>query len=265
MTRLILQLFETFKAHPLLRWSSVTVLTAVLVLLTIEQSYKEDISDFLPLENEQQQVFMDYQNASSARRIFVIFQSFDNACQPAVDLFTEILEQTDTAHTIDFLYGDDPEVVQDAMNTIYMRMPHLLKADDYARIDSLMKVPNFVANQLESNKQLLMLPSGGLVALQLQHDPLNLFGPVMERQKPKTQANSAMLLIDSPYGASETEHNALLVSQVQQVCDSVSRQFKDVSVRLTGGPVIAVGNAQQIKKDSLISIAFAVTLILILL
>ena len=265
MTRLILQIFEILKAHPLLRWSSVTVLTVVLVLLTIGQSYKEDISDFLPLENEQQQAFMDYQNASSARRIFVIFQSFDNACQPAVDLFTEILERTDTAHTIDFLYGDDPEVVQDAMNTIYTRMPHLLRADDYARIDSLMKVPDFVANQLESNKQLLMLPSGGMVATQMQHDPLNLFGPVMERQKPKTQANSAMLLIDSPYGASETEHNALLVSQVQQVCDSVSRQFTDVSVRLTGGPVIAVGNAQQIKKDSLISIAFAVTLILILL
>ena len=74
-----------------------------------------------------------------------------------------------------------------------------------------------------------------------------------------------MLLIDSPFGASETEHNATLVSMVQQICDSVSLQFPDVSVRLTGGPVIAVGNAQQIKKDSIISITFAVILILFLL
>ena len=74
-----------------------------------------------------------------------------------------------------------------------------------------------------------------------------------------------MLLIDSPFGASETEHNATLVAMMQQICDSVSRQFPDVSVRLTGGPVIAVGNAQQIKKDSTISITFAVILILLLL
>ena len=74
-----------------------------------------------------------------------------------------------------------------------------------------------------------------------------------------------MLLIDSPFGASETEHNAALVVMLQQICDSVSRQFPDVSLRLTGGPVIAVGNAQQIKKDSIISITFAVILILLLL
>ena len=265
MTRLILQLFETLKAHPLLRWSSITMLTVVLVLLTVGQSYKEDISDFLPLEDEQKQALMEYQNASSARRIFVIFQSFDKECQPAVDLFTEILERVDTAHAIEYLYCDDPEVVQDAMNTIYTRMPHLLREEDYARIDSLIEEPNFIANQLENNKQLLMLPSGGIAALQIQHDPLNLFSPILERHKPKTQANSTMLLIDSPYGASETEHNAQLVSLVQQVCDSVCYQFTDVSVRLTGGPVIAVGNAQQIKTDSLISIAFAVTLILLLL
>ena len=58
------------------------LLTAILVLLTAGQSYKEDISDFLPLENEQQEAFMEYQNTSSARRIYVIFQSPDNDCQP---------------------------------------------------------------------------------------------------------------------------------------------------------------------------------------
>ena len=74
-----------------------------------------------------------------------------------------------------------------------------------------------------------------------------------------------MLLIDSPFGASETEHNAALVAMLQQVCDSVGNAYPDVSIHLTGGPVIAVGNAQQIKKDSIISITFAVILILLLL
>ena len=243
------------------------LLTAILVLLTAGQSYKEDISDFLPLENEQQEAFMEYQNTSSARRIYVIFQSADNDCQPAVDLFTEMAEQltAKSQEPIAIMQGDDPEFVQEAMNTIYARMPYLLTAEDYARIDSMTEAPDFIVRQLENDKQMLMLPSGGMAALQIQHDPLNLFASVLARQKSTNQANSAMLLIDSPFGASETEHNAALVAMLQQICDSVSRQFPDVSVRLTGGPVIAVGNAQQIKKDSIISITFAVILILLLL
>ena len=247
------------------KWIIFAVLTAILVLLTAGQSYKEDISDFLPLENEQQEAFMEYQNTSSARRIYVIFQSPDNDCQPAVDLFSERLERADTAQTINYLQGDDPEVVQEAMNTIYARMPYLLTAEDYARIDSMTEASDFIARQLENDKQMLMLPSGGMAALQIRHDPLNLFASVLARQKPTNQAHGSMLLIDSPFGASETEHNATLVSMVQQICDSVSLQFPDVSVRLIGGPVIAVGNAQQIKKDSIISITFAVILILFLL
>ena len=257
--------WTTDKAHTLWRWTSLMLLTAILVLLTAGQSYKEDISDFLPLENEQQEAFMEYQNTSSARRIYVIFQSPDNDCQPAVDLFSERLERADTAQTINYLQGDDPEVMQEAMDAIYAQMPYLLTADDYARIDSITETPDFIARQLENDKQMLMLPSGGMAALQIRHDPLNLFASVLARQEPTNQAHGSMLLIDSPFGASETEHNATLVSMVQQICDSVSLQFPDVSVRLTGGPVIAVGNAQQIKKDSIISITFAAILILFLL
>jgi predicted exporter len=249
------------------KWIIFAVLTAILVLLTARQSYKEDISDFLPIEDEQQEAFMEYQNASSARRIYVMFQSPDNDCQPAVDLFTEMAEQLKAKNQkpLAILQGDDPEVVQEAMNTIYARMPYLLTAEDYARIDSMTEASDFIARQLENDKQMLMLPSGGMAALQIRHDPLNLFASVLARQKPTNQAHGSMLLIDSPFGASETEHNATLVSMVQQICDSVSLQFPDVSVRLTGGPVIAVGNAQQIKKDSIISITFAVILILLLL
>ena len=163
------------------KWIALAVLTAILVLLMAGQSYKEDISDFLPLDREQQEAFMEYQNASGARRIYVIFQSPDNDCQPAVDFYTEILERADTAQMINYRQADDPEVVQEAMNTIYARIPYLLTAEDYARIDSMTEAPDFIVRQLENDKQMLMLPSGGMAALQIQHDPLNLFASVLAR------------------------------------------------------------------------------------
>ncbi len=246
------------------------LLTAILVLLTAGQSYKEDISDFLPLENEQQEAFMEYQNTSSARRIYVIFQSADNDCQPAVDLFTERAElrTTKSQKPLAILQGDDPEVVQEAMNTIYARMPYLLTADDYARMDSMTAEADFVTRQLDQDKQMLMLPTAGMMAVQVRHDPLGLFAPIVQRYATAMGGGATaktVVMVDSPFGASETEHNAELVAMLQQVCDSVGSAYPDVSIHLTGGPVIAVGNAQQIKKDSIISITFAVILILFLL
>ena len=264
MTRLILQIFEVLKANALLRWTSLVVLTTILGLLLTGQSYKEDISDFLPLDDSQQQAFETYQNTSSARRIYAIFQASDDAPQ-ALELFCELLDESDTAQVMSYLTADDPEVMQEGLNTLYARIPYLLTPEDYARIDSLTATPDFISQQLENDKQMLMLPSAGILAMQIQHDPLGLFTPVMERLRPAMSTNNSMLLIDSPYGASETEHNAQLVAQLQQLCDSVSSTYPEVSVHLTGGPVIAVGNAQQIKTDSMRAIAIAVILIFLLL
>ena len=265
MTRLILHIFELLKANALLRWISLVVLTAVLGLLLTRQSYKEDISDFLPLDNGQQQAFQEYQNTSSARRIYVVIESPDSLSQTVLDQFCEVLEKSDTAGLIDYMAADDPQVMQDAMNAIYAQIPYLLTTEDYARIDSLMAEPDFITRQLDHDRQMLMLPTAGMTTLQIQHDPLNLFIPVLERLKPTDISNHTMLLIDSPYGASETEHNAQLVAMLQKVCNIVSSEQADVAIRLTGGPVIAVGNAQQIKSDSMLSIAIAVILILLLL
>ena len=265
MTRLILHVFEVLKAHALLRWASLSGLTVALVLLLSGQSYKEDISDFLPLDDGQQQAFQAYQSTSGARRIYAIFQAADSSRQTAIDLFCKVMDSADSAQMIDYMTADDPAWMQETMNSIYAKMPYLLTKEDYARIDSLTAGQDYISQQLEHDRQLLMLPTAGVMTWQMQHDPLNLFWPVVERLSSSRNADQAMVLIDSPYGASETAHNAHLVAILQMGCDRVRHAYPDVDVRLTGGPVIAVGNAQQIKTDSMVSITVAIVLILFLL
>ena len=271
MTKLILQIFEALRAHALLRWTSLLVLTATLALLLTGQSYKEDIYDFLPLDKDQQSALQEYQNTSSARRIYIIFQAPDSLCQAAAERYSSLFDaycsSPDSSETFNssILQSFNPS---DAMSAVYARMPHLLTPEDYARIDSLTSAPDFIARQLQNDKQMLMLPTAGMMSNQIRHDPLNLFTPVLERTAsfaPDGFSTGTVLLADSPYGASETEHNARLVAMLQQLCDSVSEAYPDVSVHLTGGPVIAVGNAQQIKSDSMLSVTLAVVLILLLL
>ena len=111
MTRLIIQIYDALKAHTPLRWTLLVVLTVVLCLSLTRQSYKEDISDFLPLDKGQQQAFQEYQNTSGARRIYVIFQASDSLCQAAINMFCKEIEKNDTAQMLECVAADDPEVV----------------------------------------------------------------------------------------------------------------------------------------------------------
>ena len=265
MVNAILHVFEVLKAHASLCWASLLVLTAVLALLLSGQTYKEDISDFLPLDSEQQQALQEYQSDLGAQRIYAIIVAPDSTRQAAMERLCEEIDRADTAMVADYMTSDNPEVMQTAIRSIYARMPWLLTEADYARIESLTADADFVSRQLENDRQALMLPTAGMMAMYVQHDPLGLFTPVVERLRAAMNGQQTMLLIDSPYGPSETEHNAQLVDMLQQGCDNVKRAYPDVDIHLTGGPVIAVGNAQQIRTDSIAACAVAVTLIMLLL
>ena len=289
MTGLILHIYDYLRGHSLLRWLSLVLTTVLCGVLVTQQTFREDIADFLPLDSNRQEALQTFQQAQHAGRIYVIFQSADSLDEAPVELFRELFERSEELgdvackrHTLTNVTGllspDDPDVMNEWMGSLYARMPYLLTDEDYARMDTLRKTPESVRQQLEDDKQRLMLPTAGMMALQIGYDPLNLFASVTERLRASalnvaqtedghtsTSVRRTMLMVDSPYGVSETEHNGLLAEWLQQTGDSVSKQYSGVSVHLTGGPIIAVGNARQIKTDSMRAVSLAAGIILLLL
>ena len=75
----------------------------------------------------------------------------------------------------------------------------------------------------------------------------------------------AIIMLDSPYGASETDGNAHLYSLLSTCAAQTTENHPLIDIHLTGGPVIAVGNAKQIKTDSLTAVAIAIVIIVLLL
>ena len=271
MTRLILHIFNTLRAHRLLCWGSLLVSTAVLCLLLTRQSYKEDISDFLPLDSAQQVAFQTFQEHSGARRIYVVFDGPDTARESALELYCDLLDSLNSTRAaiggdaIDYMTADDPAAMEEALRAVYARIPYLLTDADYARIDSLTRDTAYVDRQLTAVMQRMSDPWASMMETLVWYDPLQLFTPALQRLLPSAESVRHMLFVDSPYGASETECNGRLTDQLQLLCDGVVHRFPSVSVRLTGGPIVAVGNARQIQTDSVRSISIALVLILLLL
>ena len=287
MTRFVLAVYNYLKRR---RWLCALIFIAIstgLLLLVLRLHYKEDISDFLPLGNDNQNALKVYQDISGANKIFAIFQCQDSA-RSNPDIFVEAIEQftseveesTPTDDKLQVTSRIDIEKMSEMADFVYQNIPLFLTEGDYERIDSLLTSSDYIPRQLMEDKQMLMFPAGSLLSDNIQRDPLNIFTPVVGRLQQSSgtlkyemydgyifspDMQRAIVMIDSPYGASETEQNAKLVQMLEECADKTSSKVGDVQINLTGGPVIAVENSTQIKRDSMLSVAIAVGIILLIL
>ncbi len=287
MTEFILRIYDYMKSHKARRILSFAALTALLLLLVSQLSYKEDIADFLPVDSNHQNALKVYQDISGGNKIFAVFQYRDSSkADPdmmcgCVDRFVDEVHKADTAHEAGSIMAQvDLEQMAEVAGFVYDNIPLFLTDADYARIDSMLNADGFIPGQLAADKQMLMFPTGSLLSDNIQRDPLNLFTPTVQKlQRDDSELKyemydghifspdmqRAIVVIDSPYGASETEHNARLTQMLTLCASKATSHYGNVDVHIIGGPVIAVGNASQIKADSLLSVGIAVVLILLLL
>lgn len=287
MTKVLLQIYDYLKVHRVWGILSFLLFTLCLVIFILHLNYKEDISDFLPLGDKHQQSLQVYQDISGANRLFIIFQ-FDDSTDnnpdilvESIESFTMDLQQRDSLHIVRNLVTQiDWSQMSEITDFIYENIPYFLTNEDYIRIDSILNDENFVRTQLQQDKQMLMFPTGGLLSSNIQRDPLNLFTPVFSRLPNRgtdisyelydgyifsSDMKRGIVMMESPFGNSETENNGKLLNLVNKSVEMVQSEFPGVVAHVFGGPAIAVGNVSQIKTDCMVSVSISVILILLLL
>ena len=286
MVAFIIRIYEWMRRQRTVCWLSFILLTVLLSVLLLKQTYQEDISAFLPLNNKYNKALKVYQSISGTNRIFAIFQYADSTQSDpdsiiqTIDDYVELLKTKDTEKEVRNLVSQiDTEKMTETLSFIYQHIPYFLTDEDYCRFDSLLEDPGFISSQVSNDKQMMMLPATSLLSDNLQRDPLNFFTPVVAKLQKSSSLNyenyegyiftpdmkKAIIMLDSPYGASETDGNAHLYSLLSTCAAQTTGNHPLIDIHLTGGPVIAVGNAKQIKTDSLTAVAIAIVIIVLLL
>lgn len=286
MSELFLKIHDFLRCHRWLRVAVFGILAALLAVEALTLTYKEDISDFLPLDPTYRKSMTVYQNINSADKLFAVMQLRDTAAvdpdrlTAAVDLFVAEVERRDTAGLVKNVMAQvDFEQMQGVADFVYDNIPYFLTEADYARMDSLLSGPE-MDRQLERDRQLLMLPASGLLSGNLSRDPLNLFTPVVARLQDfrgdlryelydsyifSEDYKKAIVTVTTPFGANETSGNASLVALLDEAAAAVEAEMSDVRAFNIGVPAIAVANANRIKSDSILSVSIAAVLIMLLL
>lgn len=285
--RLFLNIYDFLHQRRGLFFTLLAAFVGMLLLMLTSLRYNEDIYDFLPLSDKQQKAITLYQDISGGKRVVAMFRMRDEKVRntdrlvEAVDTFAQRLQTgSGNRHVRELTTQVDFEKYAGIADFVYHNLPLMLADSDYVRMERLLANPSHVDESLANDVQMIMMPATGFFATNIGNDPLELFTPVMQRlqQRQKTlpfdvddgyvftsDHQYAIVMMTSSYGAMESANNALLVNYVDSVCQETMKALPDVEVAITGSPVIAVGNAKQIKEDSRWAVLISVVLIFLLL
>ena len=145
MTRLVLSINEWMSRHRVVALLLFLSLTALMVWPVVGVRYRENITDFLPRDNDLSTVMEVYSDLSGANNIYAIVSVTDggdvDTLLDGVDALVKHITAADTAGYIRHITATvDPAAIADVTDRVFDIMPLLLTDADYDRIDSLLLV-----------------------------------------------------------------------------------------------------------------------------
>ena len=286
MTGVFLKIYDWLCAHRKTAVITVIVITLLSVVSLLRLHYEEDIAGFLPIDRSDSRQTELMEQLSRQNSVAVIFRADDSEADTdsriidAMDLYEDIWFEKDTMGLVPDLSAlADESMGMELIGFVQEHYASFLTESDYRRMDSLLSQPGYVESQLEADRRSLQMLSGTFTAQTIPYDPLGLFGNILlnladiggnagyrivdghilHKEEP-----AGILFFESPYGESESAQNAVLKRLAESVADDVYRE-SGVRVSVIGAPVIAVTNADRIKRDSILAVGLAVIGILAVL
>ena len=163
------------------------------------------------------------------------------------------------------------------INTVHQHLPVFLDDKDYMKLDSIVK-PENIKGVLESNYRQLISPAGVAVKGIIAQDPLGFsflaLGKLRQLQYDEnfelydgyiiTKDHRHLIFFVEPrFSAAETGKNTPFIDELESI---VSGTYgRHVSASFFGASAVAVGNAKQLRSDSILTISLMVVLLMIFL
>jgi len=288
MVKFFLKLYDAWVRRPWIPVLLAVILCGTFLFLSTRLHYEEDISKFLPANSENERYSEIYQALSQKNNVALLFsyvgsEPVDTVSRiaEAMDAFEVLWAGVDSTGLIpETALSVDPSQALGLADVLLEQVPFYLEEADYQRIDSLLNLPGYVRNTLQENRRMLLLPGSGVMQRTLRSDPLHLFSPVLTAFRNQAPTGGFTLLdghlytrdgkvgigfMTSPFGGSETAGNARIAGMLEEAVSRMSAEWPDIDISAVGAPLIAVSNADRIKKDSLLAVSISLILIFLLL
>nr|WP_256333807.1 MMPL family transporter [Epilithonimonas sp. FP105] len=268
------------------RFISVAVALGIAVLclfLASKINFEEDINQIIPKNEKSDLTAKVLKQLNFSDKIIVIIEkkSKDDNFQLS-ETADQFLEKTKPLQKyIGSIQGkvNDNEI-SETFDFVNQNLPLFLDDNDYQEIERKLNKDS-IAKQVESNYVSLVSPTSLVTKEFIKKDPLGItFLGIkklnalniskdfkLEDNYVVTKDGKNLLLFIEPKNKSnDTKNNEVFVNQLNEIKDNLNKEFNGkTELSYFGSPVIAVANAQQIKKDIQNTVIISMTVLMILL
>ena len=237
--------------------------------------FEEDISKVLPKDKTVDKLNQVFQNSKFIDRLVIMVSLKDSNAVAApdtlasfADQFVSSVQQKLSPYISKLNDKVDDETKESMFNSISEHLPVYLDKKDYQSIDSLIQ-PSTIRQTLESDIKTLSSPAGIVLKKMISEDPTGIsFLGLQKLQQLQyddnfelydnyviTKDHTQLLLFITPaYPPNNTGKNAQLLKGIDEVKDSlIGNNFKNVEADYFGAVAVSVGNALQLRKDTIVT------------
>ena len=284
MEKILLHIYHFYRKHLPALYITFTTILLLTGWFAMQVKFEEDISKILPNDKKIEKLNQVFQNSKFMDKLAVTVSLKDTAA-PAepdslvayADELVENIQQKLSPFISKINYKVDDELALELLGTVSDHLPVYLNDKDYTAIDSLI-APEKVKETLGQNFRTLTSPAGIALKSMISKDPVGIsflgFKKVQQLQYDENfelydnyivtkDRKHLMLFITPAYPPNNTGKNALLLKGLDNIIND--RTISNVTASYFGATAVSVGNALQLRRDSLLTQGITILFIIIFL
>lgn len=263
-------------------------LCAVLGFFSSKIKLEEDITRFVPSDKNSTSINSILDNLKSKDKLIIHLstknpEAIDALVERSDSVYAQLQEKLYSTDYKDITFTVSDDNMQQVYDMFYENLPLFLEEQDYQRINQFIKKDSIEAT-LKKNYDALLSPTGVVLGKYIKRDPLN-FTPITLKKIQNIQLDEnfetynnhivtkdhqhLLLFITPAHVSSDTKGNEHLIKTVDSICHTINKRVSKANIEVLteyfGACVVSAGNAEQIKKDSILTSSIAIALIALLL
>ncbi len=284
MSNFFISIYNWVEKHKV---ASILLFVLVIIISTFYASrlkLSEDITKILPENDKINHMNFVYSNSKFMDKVvFNISFRDSSVIDPALlAKFTNKLTNSISTKYIPGLVqsldlAPEQKVMMDVYNAVYSNLPIFLSEADFSTIDTLISSEN-IQNAISANYSSLISPASFVTSKFISKDPLHFTPFVLEKFRTlnidndfniynnyfisKDKKNLIFLL--TPTSTNNSDVNDELFKGIDKIINQLTKNtYSDIRVDYFGNAVVALGNANQIKNDIILTVSIALFLLVI--
>ena len=288
MSNFFLLIYRFFHVRKIVFYLFLLVSFFFIIVFASRLKLEEDISGVTSNKKDSSPYEYVVSHSKFAEKLIINIHLSDSNQKPDPDKLKgfadQFIDSLKMRFDSSFVSGINGRIADTAINSyidfVYDHLPIFMDECDYQRIDTALQ-SEFIESRLSNNYKTLLSPAGFALKNLILRDPLGIAYPVLNKMKPQeigdnyilidgfifTKDRKNLLIFITPANPpSETSLNAKLLNGINDIFNKLEKVSDNrIKAIYFGSIAMANGNAEQLKKDILLTLLIALTLIFLLI